>query len=155
EALIESPSAALNYTNLRMRVSTRRLADIARKSNVVWIEPWTTPELLDEKQGMIVAGLYSGNTLSPHGYLAWLASKGITTSPDFAIDIADTGIDNGSLDPAEIHKDFLGAGGLSRVVYACYVAGGGLEGTVNDPAGHVTINGQIPAGYNDKSGPTF
>jgi hypothetical protein len=155
QALIEPPQTALSYTNLRLRVSARRLADIARKSNVVWIEPWATPELLDEKQGMIVAGLYNGNTLNPHGYLAWLASRGITSPPDFAIDIADTGIDKGSLDPAEIHKDFLGEGGLSRVVYARYVAMGGLEGTVNDSQGHGTINASIAGGYNDKSGAPF
>jgi hypothetical protein len=155
QAVIEPPSSALNYTNMRLRASARRLADIARKSNVVWIEPWTTPELLDEKQGLIVAGLYSGNNLSPHGYLAWLASKGISAAPDFTIDIADTGIDKGSLDPAEIHKDFLGAGGAARVVYARFVAGGGLEGTVNDTSGHGTINASIVGGYNDQSGPPF
>lgn len=155
QALIEPPQAALNYTNLRLRVSARRLAEIARKSNVVWIEPWTAPEPLDEKQGMIVAGLYSGNNLSPHGYLTWLASKGITGPPDFAIDVADTGIDKGSLDPAEIHKDFLGAGGGSRVVYARYAAAEGLGGTVNDTSGHGTINASIIGGFNDKSGAPY
>ncbi|MFL6212362.1 MAG: S8 family serine peptidase [Blastocatellia bacterium] len=150
-SVVEPPQSVLNYTNLRLRVSASRVAEIARKSNVVWVEPWTTPELLDEKQGMIVAGLYSGNTLSPHGYLAWLASKGITSSPDFSIDIADTGIDKGSLDPAEIHKDFLGAGGASRVVYARFVTGMGFEGAVNDTLGHGTINASIAAGYNDQS----
>ena len=44
---------------------------------------------------------------------------------------------------------------MSRVVYARYVAGGGLEGTVNDPAGHGTINASIAGGYNDKSGAPF
>jgi Subtilase family len=155
QALIEPPQTALNYINLRLQVSAQRLAEIARKSSVVWIEPYATPELLDEKQGMIVAGLYNGNTLNPHGYLTWLASKGITTAPDFTIDIADTGIDKGSLDPAEIHKDFLGAGGASRVVYARFVAGGGVTGIVNDTSGHGTINASIVGGYNDQSGAPY
>ncbi|MFL6273955.1 MAG: S8 family serine peptidase [Blastocatellia bacterium] len=155
QAVIAPPQSALNYTNLRLQVSARRLADIARKSNVVWIEPWAKPELHDEKQGMIIAGLYNSNTVNPHGYLAWLASKGITAAPDFSIDFADTGLDKGSLDPAEIHKDFLGAGGASRVVYSRYGAGGDFTGTINDTLGHGTINASIAGGYNDQTGAPY
>ena len=154
-AVIEPPSAAMNYTNVRLRVGADRLGEIARKSDVVWIEPWKAPVLLDEKQGMIIAGLYSGNSLNPPTYLAWLESRGITGSPDFSIDFADTGFDKGSLDPNDMHKDFLGAGGASRVIYERYVAGGGLIGTDNDTSGHGTINASIAGGANDQAGPPY
>jgi hypothetical protein len=146
--IVDTPADVLNYTNLRIRVRPSQLAAIARKPNVVWIEPWTTPELHDERQNLIVAGQYSGTQLNPHGYLAWLQSKGITSAPDFIVDFADTGLDQGILDPAVMHRDFLDSAGSSRVVYARYVGPPGIEGTGNDPLGHGTINAAIAGGYN-------
>src|SRR5205085_1933798 len=43
QGVVESAESALNYTNLRLQISARRLADVARKSNVVWVEPWAKP----------------------------------------------------------------------------------------------------------------
>jgi subtilisin family serine protease len=146
--VIGEPVEVLNYTNVRMRVHSSRLAEIARQSDVVWIEPWVEPELLDEKQGLIIAGNFIGNQLSPPGYLAWLRSKGITTTPDFVVDVADSGIDQGNLDPVVLHKDFLNASGLSRVVYARLVSTPQVEGSSNDTGGHGTINAAIVGGFN-------
>jgi hypothetical protein len=146
--VIGEPVEILNYRNVRLKVHSSRLAEIARRSDVVWIEPWSAPELFDERQNLIMAGNFIGNQLSPPGYLAWLRSKGITTTPDFVVDVADSGIDQGNLDPVVLHKDFLNASGLSRVVYARLVSSPQVDGSSNDTGGHGTINAAIVGGYN-------
>src|SRR5262249_1128003 len=60
-SVIHKPARVLNYTNLRIRMQANRLPDIARMSNVVWIEPWSEPVLNDEKQGLILAGRLTGS----------------------------------------------------------------------------------------------
>ncbi|HKP84632.1 MAG TPA: S8 family serine peptidase [Blastocatellia bacterium] len=147
----ESPSIP-NCTNAHVRVRPSKLPEIARKSNVVWIEPWAAPELHDERQNLIVSGQYTGNQLNSPGYLSWLTTKGLATTPDFIVDIADTGIDQGNLDPQVIHKDFLNTAGSARIAYARYVGLPGVEGTSNDTLGHGTINAAIAGGYNVSSG---
>jgi hypothetical protein len=152
EPLISGPSNVLAFTNIRLRVPSSRIDEIARMSDVVWIEPYTTPELLDERQGLISSGGFTGAQLSPPGYLNWLRSKGITSTPDFLVDVADTGIDKGDLDPAVIHRDFLNSIGLSRVVYARLVGRLVTEGPVNDTVGHGTLDAAIVGGYNTNTG---
>jgi len=144
---IGAPTTVLSYTNIRVRVRPRQLATIARMTNVVWIEPWTAPVLNDEKQGLILAGKLTGSE-PPSSYLSWLQSKGITSAPDFLVDVADTGIDQGSLDPQVLHKDFLNSSGLSRIVYARYIGAFDDEAVPLDYAGHGTINASIVGGYN-------
>jgi Subtilase family/Bacterial Ig domain len=146
-SIINEPTSVLNYTNVRIKVRPQRLPDIARMSNVVWIEPWSEPVLNDEKQGLILAGKLTGSE-TPSSYLAWLQSKGITSSPDFLVDVADTGIDQGSLDPQVLHKDFLNSAGLARVVYARYAGATDQQPVPQDVAGHGTINASIVGGYN-------
>jgi subtilase family protein len=145
------PESVLKYTNVHARVSASRLADLARLSNIVWIEPWAAPTLLDEKQDLIVSGRYTGNTLSPHGYLAWLQSKGLATTPDFLVDVSDSGIDQGSLDPQVLHRDFLNTAGGARVVYARFVGALDMDIIPEDTGGHGTINAAIVGGYNNNT----
>jgi len=146
-SVIDPPTTVLNYTNIRVKVQPRRLADIARMSTVVWIEPWTEPVLHDEKQGLILAGkLTESETAS--SYLAWLQSKGITSAPDFIVDVADTGIDQGDLDPQVLHKDFLNSSSLSRIGYARYIGAFDEDAVPLDYLGHGTINASIVGGYN-------
>ncbi len=151
--IFDEPASAEGFTNFRIQVDPRQIADIARLSDVVWIEPFTTPELLDEKQNLIVAGSLLNSQLSGPGYLAWLRVKGFATTPDFLVDIADSGMDQGLLDPAVIHKDFLNQAGLNRVIYSRLVAGDGIEGTSQDSTGHGTLNSSIVGGYS--TGTTF
>lgn len=145
--VIDEPRTVLNYTNIRIKVRKSQLPDIARMSGVIWIEPWSEPVLHDEKQGLILAGKLTGSE-SPSSYLAWLQSKGLASPPNFIVDVSDTGIDQGVLDPQILHKDFLNSAGLARVAYARYV------GPFDDPvvpldvAGHGTINASILGGYN-------
>ena len=146
-SVIGTPTSGPNYTNIRIKVNPRLLPDVARMSNVTWIEPWTEPVLNDEKQDLIVAGRLTGSE-APSNYLAWLQSKGIQSTPDFVVDVADTGIDQGLLDPQILHKDFLNSAGAARVVYARYV--GAVEQEIDpvDIQGHGTINASIVGGYN-------
>jgi len=147
-SLIDEPSSAPNFTNVRVKVQASKIAEIARKSSVVWIEPWTVPELHDERQGMIVAGRLNGNLLNSPGYMAWLQGKGLDKTPDFIVDVADTGIDKGVLDPAVLHQDFLNPAGLARVAYARFFGAQDDPVPPNDIAGHGTINSAIIGGYN-------
>ncbi|HSB11546.1 MAG TPA: S8 family serine peptidase, partial [Blastocatellia bacterium] len=145
-------TSVLNFTNVRIRVRPSSLPDIARMSNVVWIEPWSEPVMNDELQGLILAGQVTSSGPSPMSYLAWLQSKGITSSPDFLVDVADSGIDRGSLDPEVLHKDFLNGAGLARVEYARYFGQFESDAPPMDTAGHGTINASIIGGYNVKLG---
>ena len=145
--ITDDPKRVLNYTNVRIKVRPSQLPEIARMSNVVWIEPWIEPVMHDEKQGLILAGKLTGSE-GASSYLAWLQSKGITSSPDFIVDVSDSGIDKGSLDPQDLHKDFLNASGLARVSYARVVGEVDPETPPADRAGHGTINASIVGGYN-------
>ena len=146
-SVIDEPTTVQNYTNIRVKVHPGRLADIARMSTVVWIEPWTAPVLHDEKQGLILAGKLTGSEPAS-SYLAWLESKGITSAPDFLVDVADSGIDQGTLDPEVLHKDFLSSSSLSRIGYARYSGAFDDDAVPLDYLGHGTINASIVGGYN-------
>jgi subtilisin family serine protease len=145
--VIGSPTKDLNYTNIRLKINASVLPAVARMSNVTWIETWTEPVLNDEKQGLILAGKLTASEPAS-SYLSWLQSKGIASTPDFIVDIADTGIDQGSLDPQELHKDFHNSAGASRFVYARYVGAVEQEIVPQDTQGHGTINASIAGGYN-------
>ena len=144
----EEVAGVEGFTNLRVSAAASEFPRIARLADVVWIEPYLRPRLMDERQSLIVAGLHSGNQLGNPGYLAWLRSKGLASTPDFIVDVADTGIDKGSLDPEVLHKDFLNPAGLSRVLYAKLHSSGELEGTNQDTSGHGTLDASIVGGYN-------
>jgi hypothetical protein len=145
--VLGEPIEILNYTNVKLKTSAQLLADIARINDVIWIEPLRQPELYDERQDQIVAGNTAGGQLTGPGYLAWLKARGLASIPDFVIDLADTGIDRGILDPAVLHKCFLNPAGVPRIAYARFVGAPGMEGDPNDPLGHGTINASIAGGY--------
>lgn len=147
-SVIGEPVDVMNFTNVKMRVRPSQIADIARMSDVVWIEPWSEPVQFDERQGQIVAGNFTGTTLTGPGYLSWLTSKGLSSEPDFIIDLADSGIDQGNLDPEVIHPDFLNQSGLSRVVYARQVGTVLSDDLTNDITGHGTLDSAIVGGFN-------
>lgn len=147
-SLIGEPVDVMDFTNIKMRVRPSQLPEIARMSDVVWIEPWNEPVQFDERQGQIVAGNFSGTTLNPPGYLSWLNSKGISSEPDFIVDLADSGIDQGNLDPEVLHPDFLNQSGLSRVVYARQLGTILIDELTNDITGHGTLDASIVGGFN-------
>jgi subtilase family protein/BACON domain-containing protein len=129
----------LNYRNVELKVPASRLAEIARINNVFAIEERGVRQRLDEAQGQIVAGNLSGNVPIGPGYLAWLASKGFTSSQfgSFSIDVAD---DTYTLMG---HPDFP----ASRVAFQ------------NNPTnqsgvlgGHGFLNANIIGGFNNGTG---
>ncbi|HYV06736.1 MAG TPA: S8 family serine peptidase [Blastocatellia bacterium] len=136
-----------NFANLKMRIPASRVAQLAALPNVVNVEPWTAPQLFDERANQIVAANLSsdGKSASGPGYMTWLAEHGFTSQFGFAIDVTDTGLDRGSTAPDKLHSDFLNSQGQSRVVYARDYTS---ELDPGDVEGHGTINLSIAGGAN-------
>jgi hypothetical protein len=137
----------LNFTNLKIRIDPRRIIDVAVLSGVVNIEPWSPPEMFDERASQIVAGALSddGKEARGPGYLAWLQSKGFSGTFGFAIDFSDSGLDRGSTVADKLHSDFLDGSGRSRVAYARDYTS---ELDPGDVPGHGTLNASVGAGAN-------
>ena len=140
----------LGFTNLRITIDAGRIADLASLPSVVNVEPWTAPRLWDERASQIIAGALTADRTGPSGpgYSAWLASHGFTSAFNFAIDVADTGIDRGEITPDKLHPDFLDANRQSRVLYARDYTS---ELDPGDVQGHGTINASIAAGASTSS----
>ena len=140
----------LGFTNLRIKIETSRIASLAALPSVVNIEPWSPPQLLDERSAQIVAGQLAVDSKSPvgPGYAAWLAAHGFSSTFNFAIDVSDSGLDRGAITPDKLHPDFLDANKQSRVIYARDYTS---ELDPGDTQGHGTINMSIAAGANMSS----
>ena len=148
-------NSALDYLNVVVRINPANLSLVAAQPDVVFIHPYYTRQKFDERQAQIVSGNLTGNGPSGPGYLTWLASKGFTqaqfTNSNFAADVTDSGLDNGTQSPNHPGLRLSGvAGNASRVIY------NRLEGTPNNPGstikgcdGHGTLNTHIIAGYDD------
>ena len=143
------------YVNVFVRLRAQDLGLIAAQPDVISIQPYSTPRKLDERQDQILAGNLTGNAPTAPGYLAWLTGKGFTqsqfTASGFAVDITDSGIDDGTTTPGHFALYELGdTNNASRVIY------NRLEGTPNDPDstlqgcdGHGNINTHIVCAYDD------
>ena len=146
----------LQYVNVLVRLRIQDLNLIAAQPDVVSIQPHHAPRKQDERQDQIVAGNLTGDAPTAPGYLAWLASKGFTqaqfTASGFAVDISDSGIDNGTITPGHFALYELGdTGNASRVIY------NRLAGTPNNPGstlegcdGHGNLNAHIVCGYDNQ-----
>ena len=152
ESRISPVVPILNCVDVSILAAPDRVAGLAAISDVLWIEPAPETRMFDERQDQIVAANYSGNQLAAPGYLNWLRSRGLDSPTDFIIDLADSGIDQGSLDPEILHKAFLSAAGNSRIAYARFLGADGQTGPVDDTTGHGTLNASIIAGYNESTG---
>ncbi|HKV39523.1 MAG TPA: S8 family serine peptidase, partial [Blastocatellia bacterium] len=73
----------------------------------------------------------------------WLAARGFASNFDFAIDITDSGIDRGSIDPTKLHPDFLDSAKQSRLLYAREYTS---EFDPSDVGGHGTLNMSVAGG---------
>jgi hypothetical protein len=144
-SLIGDAYEVLNFINLKMRIEASKVAHLASLEGVVNVEPWSPPELFDERAGQIVASNLSNDSkgASGPGYLAWLTNRGLATPTSFAIDVTDTGIDRGEITADKLHPDFLDSAGRSRVVYARDYTS---ELDPGDVPGHGTINLSIAGG---------
>ncbi len=146
-SIILEPYPVLGFTNVRLRIRLDRLAEIAARENVVNIEPWSPPQLFDEKAAQIIAAdlIDEGKKPRAPGYLAWLTAHGLHTPFSFILDVSDSGVDQGSTAAAKLHPDFLDASGQGRLRYARDYTSDNDPG---DISGHGTINLSIAGGSN-------
>jgi len=153
-ATFRRPYKVLVYTNLGIRVPSQKLTWLASLPEVVNVEPYTRPVLLDEIQGQIMAGNLNaaGTQPSGPGYLVWLQSRGFSTNPDDypIIDITDDGIDDGDATP--IHADFYVLGSTSNPDRLVYNYNWTTDPLADGRAGHGNINASIAVGYNNRTG---
>ena len=159
-APILKQETVLNYVNVIVRLPATELAALAAQPEVVSIWPYVLPKLRDERQGQIVAGNLAGTQPSGPGYLGWLASKGFTqaqfAASGFAVDVSDSGLDNGTATPGHFGLYPEGNTGLaSRVAYNRLVGTPGPGSTIQGCDGHGTLNSHIIAGYNTFAGFPF
>jgi len=143
-----------HYINFVVHLPDDTLDGIAGKPDVISITPYFEPKKLDERQGQIVAGNISSNGPSGPGYLAWLNSIGFSqeqfTASGFAINISDSGIDNGSTNANHFGLYTAGNTALqSRVIYNRLEGSPNIGSTLLGCDGHGTINAHIIGGYND------
>ncbi len=151
---------AQQYINLEVELPAGTLSKVASRPDVISIQPYETPERHDESQDQIVAGNISGNSPNPGDYLAWLASKGFTQAQfdtsGFVVDVADSGIDNGTTLPNHFALYPNGIiGSTSRVAYSRLIGTPtGPTSTLEGLDGHGTLNAHIIAG-DVPSGPPY
>jgi hypothetical protein len=157
-APVQSQRYVLRFLDVIVRLSFADLAKIAARPDVISIQPHVTPRKLCERQDQIVAGNISGTAPTGPGYLAWLEGKGFSQAQfdtsGFAVDVSDSGIDDGTTTPNHFGLYANGEiGGASRVIY------NRLEGTPNYPGstlkgcdGHGNLNAHIVGGYDNSSG---
>ena len=123
---------------------------IAERGDVVSIQQWSTPRLNDERQDIILSGNLTGNAPTPMNYLTYLTGKGfnVTTTATFAVNLSDSGLDNGTTTPNHFGLYRVGDPTVpanSRIAYARRVPTGG--GTIQGCDGHGTENAHIIGGY--------
>jgi len=148
------------YLNIVVRLRRGDLRTLAGQPDVLSIQPYVQRRKFCERQDQILAGNLNGNVPLGPGYLAWLAGKGFTQAQfdasGFAVDVSDSGIDNGTTNPN--HFGLHQQGGLAnpgRVLYA-RLEGSPNAGSTNAGCdGHGTLNAHIVGGYDDLAGFPF
>lgn len=151
---LKKENAVLGYLNVIARLDPATLTQLAAQPDLLSIQPYFVPKKLCERQDQILAGNLTGNVPSGPGYLNWLQgvgfSQGQFSTSGFAVDVTDSGVDDGTTTPN--HPGLYVKGDTtqnSRVIY------NRLEGTPNPNStlvgcdGHGTINAHIIGGYND------
>ncbi len=151
-------ATVLQYVNVVAKLAPESITMIAGQPEVVSIQPYFPRVKWDERQDQIIAGNLSSNTPAGPGYLSWLAGKGFNPAQftNFAVDITDSGVDNGTTSPN--HFGFYVNGqttNASRVIY------NRLEGSPNGGStlagcdGHGTLNSHVIGGYDALAGFPF
>jgi uncharacterized repeat protein (TIGR01451 family) len=146
----------LKYVNLVVALPVNAVGAVAAQPDVVSIDRYVVPRMLDERQDRIVSGQLTGNLPTPGDYLAYLAGKGFTqaqfTASNFVVDVSDSGIDNATTTPNHFG---LRVGGLlanpGRVAYNRLEGTPHAGSTLQGCDGHGNLNSHIVAGYVDPS----
>jgi hypothetical protein len=145
----------LQYVNVFVRLHAQDLGLIAAQPDVISIQLYLTPKKQDERQDQILAGNLTGNAPTAPGYLAWLTSKGFTqtqfTASGFAVDMSDSGIDNGTTTPGHFALYELGdSGNNSRVIYNRLEGSANTASTLQGCDGHGNLNTHIVCAYDNQ-----
>lgn len=158
ETILRAASFTGNLINIRVRIPSADLDEIAAWAEVLNVEPYLAPQLNDEVQGQIMAGnidTSAGDMLVPSGpgYLNWLAQKGFPTDPSQypIVDVMDDGVDSGNFANI-LHPDFYLYGtkpGQSRIAYINNCTS---DARGNAIGGHGNLNAGIVGGYNASPG---
>lgn len=101
-----------HYVNVEVEMPYGALQTLAARPDVLSIQPGFAPELLDERQNLILANRLSGGNptvpIAPGAangiaYLQWLAERGFTQAQfddnGWIVEAADQGLDNGTTRP--------------------------------------------------------
>ncbi len=157
--LLSAWEPVMAFQNLRAVVRTGDIPQIAALPDVLLVENFQPPQLLDERQAQTLAGNLKADRSGPQGrgYLAWLQSRGFSDDPAVypVVDIVDDGIGNGVATQAGGDVTFRvggASGSASRVTYIADCTGtadgSGLEG-------HGHLNASIAGGFDNRAGNAF
>jgi hypothetical protein len=152
---VRQPMSVLNFTNITLDLPAGRLVEVANWPDVYNVEPWVTPQLYDERQDQILAGNISGNNPSGPGYLNWLLTKGFTQTGqfNFAVDVTDSGVDDGTTAPNHFGLYTLGnLASTSRVIYNRLEGFPNPGSTLRGVDGHGNLNAHVIGGFNNRTG---
>jgi hypothetical protein len=124
-----------HYVNVEVEMPYGALQMLAARPDVLSIQPGFAPELLDERQNLILANRLSGGNptvpIAPGAangiaYLQWLAERGFTQAQfddnGWIVEAADSGLDNGTTQPMH---------------FALYV--GGAPDSLTDPTNSLVV----------------
>ncbi len=151
-SLTGKPRRVLEFVNLTATIAPTELAAVAARPDVISIQALQPARKLGERLDQIVAGNISGNAPIGPGYLAWLESLGFGQqqfdASGFIVDVADSGIDNGTTAPNHFGLYSEGdANGESRVFYNRLVGTPNSASTLKGCDGHGTLNTHVAAGF--------
>lgn len=152
---VASQYRILHYLNVVVKLPEQALHALAQRPDVISIQPYGVPRKLDERQDQIIAGNLTGGVPSGPGYLAWLTSKGFTqaqfTASGFAVDVSDSGIDDGTSAPNHfaLYGEGVYPGGVSRVIYNRLEGTASPGSTLQGCDGHGTLNAHLIGGFDN------
>ena len=138
----------------RVNLDAAALDALADHGGVVAIQPFTAPELHDERAAQIVAGKLDAS-FRPElgsGYRTFLLNRGFPSNSVVTVDITDSGVDKGVHPaPAGSHPDFYRAHtATNRIRYA--QESSAADADARDCFGHGTNVASIATGYNNADG---
>ena len=153
-------AAALGYVNVVVHADRAAAELLAARPDVVSVQPYVEPTLLDERQDVLLAGQMTGGLPNAPGYLPWLAARGFTQAQfdasAFGVDVTDSGIDDASTTPNHFGLYRLGdVNAASRVAYVRLFGTPNAGSTLEGCDGHGNINAHIIAGYSDRTSAPF
>ncbi|HEY7002581.1 MAG TPA: S8 family serine peptidase, partial [Candidatus Udaeobacter sp.] len=143
----------LGYVNIKVALPKEAVIDqISQRGDVVSIQPFVTPKKNDEREDIIMSGNLTGNGPTPMDYFAYLTGHGfdLGTVSDFAVNMSDSGLDNGTQTPNHFALYRLGDStnpSNSRVIYNRLVGTPNPGSTIQGCDGHGTLNSHIVGGY--------